>query len=161
MPTLFRNKFLKHTHKFPTIFSESNYNIPSFKLSKSHSRISIRIAILWKCIPKNSEKMKESVSAFQSYMKINLLELEHERTFEWNCVKRSNTSCSSSKLLLEELVLKRSGFLGERLWWRMIFVNIQGNGLRLFLSAPPGATVFEGIYGRLLLEHILTSWACW
>ena len=80
-PTIFENKFRKPTHKYPTNSSTSNYSIPPFKLSKPKYRISIRGPTLWKKIPTfkhNSEKMQESVTVFENYMREKLLELQNE-----------------------------------------------------------------------------------
>ena len=78
---IFQNKFRKRTHKYPTNFSTSNYSIPTFKLSKSKYRISIRGPTLWKNFPTNSEKMQASVTVFKNSMRKKLLELQNETYF--------------------------------------------------------------------------------
>ena len=69
-PKIFWNKFCKPTPKYPTNFSTSNFSsIPPFELSKSKYRISVRGTTLWKKVPTNSEKMKESVTTVNSIWK--------------------------------------------------------------------------------------------
>ena len=79
-PAIFKNKFCKPIHEYPTIFSTFTYSIPLFKLSKSKHRISTRGPTLWKNIPRNSEKMQKSVTVFENSKTKKLLELESEVT---------------------------------------------------------------------------------
>ena len=57
-PEIFRNKFRKPTHKYPTSFSTSNYSIPPFRLSTSKYQISIRGPHYGKKIVQNLRKCK-------------------------------------------------------------------------------------------------------
>ena len=79
-PAIFKNKFCKPIHKYPTNFSTFTYSIPLFKLSKSKQRISTRGPTLWKNIPRNYEKMQKSVNVFENSKTKKLLELESEVT---------------------------------------------------------------------------------
>ena len=63
-PKIFQNKFRKPTDKFPTNYFTSNYRIPSFKLSKSKYRVSIKGPTLWKNIPINSQKNTRKCNRF-------------------------------------------------------------------------------------------------
>ena len=67
VPKIFQRKFRKPTHKNPTNFSTSNYSILPFKLSKSKYRTSIRDLTLWKNIPRNFEKMQESITVLKKF----------------------------------------------------------------------------------------------
>ena len=80
-PKIFQKKFRKPVDKYLTNFSTSNCSIPPFKLSKSKYRISIRGPTLSKNIPTNSEKMQESVTAFNNCMRKQLLEFESETSY--------------------------------------------------------------------------------
>ena len=79
-PKIFQNKFRKPTHKCPRNFFTSNCSIPPFKLSMCKYRISIRDGklTLWKNIPRNSEKMQESVTVFKNFVRKKILELQNE-----------------------------------------------------------------------------------
>ena len=79
---MFQNKFQKPTNKYPTNFSSSNCSILPLKLSKSKYSISRRGPTLWKNIPKNFEKMQESVTVFKNSMRKKLLELEN-KIYSW------------------------------------------------------------------------------
>ena len=49
-PAIFLPKFQKPAHPYPTRFSKLNYIKPTFQLSRSKYRISVRGSALWKLI---------------------------------------------------------------------------------------------------------------
>ena len=56
-PNVFLSKFLRPSHHYPTSFSQNNYIVPSFKLTKSKYRITIRAPKLWNIILNIEEKL--------------------------------------------------------------------------------------------------------
>ena len=56
-PNVFLSKFLSSLRHYPTSFSQNNYIVPFFKLSKSKYRITIRAPTLWNIILNIEEKL--------------------------------------------------------------------------------------------------------
>ena len=52
------------SHHYPTSFSRDNYIVPSFKLTKSKYRITIRAPRLWNIILNTEEKLTEKPAIF-------------------------------------------------------------------------------------------------
>ena len=64
-PNVFLSKFLGPSHHYTTSFSRNNYIVPSFKLTKSKYRITIRAPNLWNIILNIKEKLKEKPAIFK------------------------------------------------------------------------------------------------
>ena len=58
-PNVFLSKFLRPLQHYPTSFSQNNYIVPSFKLSKCKYRITIGASQLWSIVLKIEEKLIE------------------------------------------------------------------------------------------------------
>ena len=56
-PNVFIFKILRSMHHYPTSFSQNNCFVPSFKLTGSKYRITIRAPILWNVILNIEEKL--------------------------------------------------------------------------------------------------------
>ena len=62
---------------YPTSFSQNNYIVPSFKLTKSKYRITIRAPKLWNIILNIEEKLIEKPAVFKATVKTKLVLLEN------------------------------------------------------------------------------------
>ena len=79
IPTsVFRSRFQRPSHSYPTIFSEYNYSLPADNLRKSKFRISIRGSLLWNNFLTKSEESLQTMPLFKSKVKNKLLVLENE-----------------------------------------------------------------------------------
>ena len=76
-PNIFLSKFLRPLHHYPTSFSQNNYIVPSFKLTKSKYRITIRAPKLWNIILNIEEKLIEKPAIFKATIKTKLVLLEN------------------------------------------------------------------------------------
>ena len=65
-PNIFLSKFLRPSHHYPTSFSQNNYIVPSFKLTKSKCRITIRAPKLWNIILNIEEKLIENPATIKT-----------------------------------------------------------------------------------------------
>ena len=74
---VFLFKFLRPSHHYPTSFSQNNYIVPSFKLTKSKYRITIRAPKLWNIILNIEEKCIEKHANLKVTIKIKLVLLEN------------------------------------------------------------------------------------
>ena len=68
-PSIFRSKFLRSSHHYPTSFSRNNYIVPCFKLTKSNYRMTIRAPKLWNIILNIEEKLIEKPVIFRDYFR--------------------------------------------------------------------------------------------
>ena len=66
-----------YSHHYPTNFSRDNYIVPSFKLTKSQQRITIRAPKLWNIILNTEEKLIENPAIFKATIKTKLVLLEN------------------------------------------------------------------------------------
>ena len=69
---VFLCKFLRHSHHYPSSFSQNNYVVPSFKLTKSKYRITIRAPELRNIIL----NIEEELAIFEGTIKTKLVLLE-------------------------------------------------------------------------------------
>ena len=65
------------SHHYPTSFSRDNYIVPSFKLTKSKYRITIRAPKLWNVILSKEGKLIEKHGIFKATIKTKLVLLEN------------------------------------------------------------------------------------
>ena len=82
-PSVFLSKFLRPSHQYPTSFSRNNYIVPSFKLTKSKYRITIRAPI--------EENFIENPSIFKATLKTKLVLLENAIVY-FLCMYKTLTS---------------------------------------------------------------------
>ena len=75
-PNVFLSKLLRPLHNYSTGVSPNNYIVPSFKLTKSKYRITIRVPKLWNIILNIEEKFIENPASFKATIKTKLLLLE-------------------------------------------------------------------------------------
>ena len=79
-PNVFLSKFLRPSHLYPTSFSQNNYIVTSFKLTKSKYRITIHGPKLWNIILNIKENLIEKHANFKATKKTNVAR-EYYRTF--------------------------------------------------------------------------------
>ena len=72
-PNVFLSRFLRPSHYCPTSFSQNNYIVPSFKLTKRKYRITIRARKLWNIILNIEEKLIEKPAVFKATLKTKLV----------------------------------------------------------------------------------------
>ena len=77
VPNIFFSKFLRTSHHYPSSFSRNNFIVPSFKLTKSKYRITIRAPKLWNIILSMEEKRIEKPAIFKVIIKTKLVLLEN------------------------------------------------------------------------------------
>ena len=76
-PNIFLFKFLKPSYHYLTSFSQNNYILPSYKLTKSKYRTTIRAPKLWNIILNIEEEFIEKPSIFEAAVKTKLVLLEN------------------------------------------------------------------------------------
>ena len=76
-PNVCRSKFLRPSDHYPTSFSQNNYIVTFFKLTKSKYRIKIRAPKLWNIILNIEEKLIEKPAIFKATIKTKLVLLEN------------------------------------------------------------------------------------
>ena len=64
-------------HHYPTSFSQTNYIVPSFKLTKNKYKIKIHAPKLWNIILNIEEKLIEKLSIFEATIRAKLALLEN------------------------------------------------------------------------------------
>ena len=77
VPNIFFSKFLRTSHHYPSSFSRNNFIVPSFKLTKSKYRITIRAPKLWNIILSMEEKRIEKPAIFKVIIKTKLVLLKN------------------------------------------------------------------------------------
>ena len=80
-PATFFELFQKVYHSYPTGFSKLCYKIPKTNLAKYKYRISSRGVLIWNNFLSDYEKQIESLSLFESKVKLKLLAFENEITY--------------------------------------------------------------------------------
>ena len=90
-PNVFLSKFLRPSHHYPTSFSQNNYIVPSFKLTKSKYRITIRATKLWNIILNIEENFIENPAIFKATIKTKLVLLENAIVY-FSCICKTLTS---------------------------------------------------------------------
>ena len=90
-PNVFLSKSLRPSHHYPTSFSQNNYIVPSFKLTKSKYRITICSPKLWNIILNIEEKHREKHSNFKVIIKTKLVLLENAIVYFWCIYKTLNS----------------------------------------------------------------------
>ena len=70
------SKFLRPSHHYPISFCRNNYIAPSFKLTKSNYRLTIRVPKLWNIIL--NKKNIEKPAIFKATIMTKLVLLENE-----------------------------------------------------------------------------------
>ena len=90
-PNVFLSKFLRPSHHYPTSFPRNNYIVPSFKLTKSKYRITIRAPKLWNIILNIEENFIENPSIFKATLKTKLVLLENVIVY-FLCLYKTLTS---------------------------------------------------------------------
>ena len=90
-PNVFLSKFLRPSQHYSTSFSRNNYMVPSFKLTKSKYRITIRTPKLWNIILNIEEKLIEKQVIFEEIIKTKLVLLENAIVYFWSTYKTLNS----------------------------------------------------------------------
>ena len=75
-PNVFLSRFLKPLHHYPTSFSQSNYIVPSIKLTESKYRITVRAPKMWNIILNIEEQFIKNLAVFKATIKTKLVLLE-------------------------------------------------------------------------------------
>ena len=88
---VFLSKLLRPSHHYPTSFSRNNYIVPSFKLTKSKYRITVRALKLWNIILNIEEKLIEKHAIFKATIKTKLVLLENAIVYFWSIYKTLNS----------------------------------------------------------------------
>ena len=88
---VFLSKFLRPSHHYPTSFSQNNYIVPSFKLTKSKYRITVRALKLWNIILNIEEKLIEKHAIFKATIKTKLVLLDNAIVYFWSISKPLNS----------------------------------------------------------------------
>ena len=91
VPNFFLSKILRPSHYYPTSFSSSKYFAPSFKLTKSKCRITIRALKLWNTILNTEEKLVEKYTIFKATIKTKLVLLQNPIIYFWSIYKNPNS----------------------------------------------------------------------
>ena len=68
-------------HKYPTKFSQSNFNLKRYSLNSTKYSISIREPKLWSDIINKEEKDNQCYSLFQKKIKSKLIKTENETDY--------------------------------------------------------------------------------
>ena len=76
-PNVLLCKFLRPSHHYITSFSRNNYILPSFKLTKSKYRTTIRAPKLWNIILNIEEKLIDNPAIFKATIKTKLVLVEN------------------------------------------------------------------------------------
>ena len=76
-PNVFLSKFFRPSHHYPTRFSQNNCIVPSFKLTKSKYRITIRAPKLWNIVLNIEYTFIEKPAIFKATIKTKLVLLEN------------------------------------------------------------------------------------
>ena len=84
-PIVFFSKFLRPSHYYPTSFSQNNYIVPSFKLTKSKYKITVRAPKLWNVILNIEENFIENPAFFKATIKTMLVLLENAIVY-FSCI---------------------------------------------------------------------------
>ena len=77
-PSIFLTKFCKPSLAYPTKILSHNFLVPTFKLSKSKYRVSIRGPLLWNNILTTAEKNQESLPKFRATIKEKVFSMINE-----------------------------------------------------------------------------------
>ena len=83
-PSIFNNVFEKPDHKYPTQFSEINYQQKKFSLTSSKYSLSVRGPKIWNEFLTKEEKGIQSHLVFLGKIKAKLLESKNERKYFLN-----------------------------------------------------------------------------
>ena len=81
VPNVFLSKFIRPLHNYPTSFSENNYIVPSFKLTKSKYRMTIHAPKVWNIILIIEEKLIEKHAIFKATIKTKLVLFENPTVY--------------------------------------------------------------------------------
>ena len=87
-PIVYFSKFLRPSHHYPTSFSRNNYIVPSFKLTKSKYRKTIRAPKLWNIILNIEENFTENLAIFKATIKTRLVFLENAIVY-FSCIYKT------------------------------------------------------------------------
>ena len=90
-PNVFLSKFLRRSYHYPTSFFQNNYIVPSFKVTKSKYRVTIRAPKLWNIILRIEKKLTEKPAVFKVTIKSKLALLENTILFFWCIYKTLNS----------------------------------------------------------------------
>ena len=80
-PAVFLPKFQEQAHQYPTNFWKLNYIKPTFQLSRSNFKISVRGEVLWNEFLTDRETEIENVSLFSGKLKFKLLSYKNKLIF--------------------------------------------------------------------------------
>ena len=91
VPYVFLSKLFRSSCHYTTRFSKNKYVVPSFKVTKSKYRITIRAPKMWNIILNIEEKLIKYPAVFKGTIKTQLLSPENAIVYFWYIYKTLNS----------------------------------------------------------------------